>query len=42
METGDCGLMLLADEPADRDEKGGGVLEERADSKEATVFSPVR
>lgn len=42
VETGDCGLMLLAEEPADRDKRGGGVLEKRANSNEATVFSPVR
>lgn len=43
METGDCGLMLFAEEPADRDERGGGgVSEKRAHSNEATVFSPVR
>lgn len=48
METGDWGLMFLAEEPADKDEMreeekwGGGGLETRALSNQATVFAPVR
>lgn len=45
METGDCGLMFLAEEPADKDETGRKkrvcVLEIRALSNQAGVFSPV-
>lgn len=43
METGDCGLMFLAEEPADKDERRTktGVLETRVLSNQATVFSPV-
>lgn len=44
METGDCGLTLLAEEPADKDERGKkkqGGLETRALSNQAGVFSPV-
>lgn len=45
METGDCGLTFLAEEPADKDERGEkkkqGGLETRALSNQAGVFPPV-
>lgn len=45
MEMGDWGLMFLAEEPAEKDERGmktEGVLETRALSNQATVSPLVR
>lgn len=41
VETGDCDLMFLAEEPADKERRGGGQDEQRAHSNEGNIFSPI-
>lgn len=37
-ETGDCGLMLLAEEPADKDERGGVGVRKKGKFKRGHRF----